>query len=138
MGICTDIMNDFVLKEIKHIYSSYDGWNITPKKKGAGYDSLIILERSNDGHKEITKVLVTFQKIVTLDMLDDLTRPEPVFDGSRPRFDFAVIVPGNADTTALPKDLKVYVMKSFAFEGKELIWVKKPVRKEAAPVKKAP
>jgi hypothetical protein len=137
MGICTDIMNDFVVKEIKHIYSSYDGWKITPRKKGAGYDSLVILERSNDGHKEITKVLVTFQKVVTLDMLDDLTKPEPVTDGSRPRYDFAVIVPANADTSALPKDLKVFIMKSFAFMGKELTWVKKPVRKAEAPVKKA-
>jgi hypothetical protein len=138
MGICTDIMNDFVLKEIKHIYSSYDGWKITPKKKGAGYDTLVILERVTDGHKEITKILVSFQKAVTLDMLDDLTRPEPVYDGSRPRFDFAVIVPANADTSALPKDLKVYVMKSFAFEGKELVWIKKPVRKEEVPAKNAP
>jgi len=137
MGICTDIMNDFVLQEIKRIYSSYDGWKMTPKKKGAGYDTLVVLERSNDGHKEITKVLVSFQKVVTLDMLGDLIRPEPVYDGNRPRYDYAVIVPANADTSALPKDLKVFIMKSFAFEGKELIWVKKPVRKTEEPVKKA-
>jgi hypothetical protein len=137
MGICTDIMNDFVLQEIKRIYSSYDGWKLSPKKKGAGYDTLVLLERSNDGHKEITKVLVSFQKIVTLDMLGDLIRPEPVYDGSRPRYDYAVIVPANADTSALPKDLKVFIMKSFAFEGKELVWVKKPVRKAQEPVKKA-
>jgi hypothetical protein len=137
MGICTDIMNDFVLQEIKRIYSSYDGWKMTPKKKGAGYDTLVVLERSNDGHKEITKVLVSFQKVVTLDMLDELIRPEPVYDGSRPRYNYAVIVPANADTSALPKDLKVFIMRSFAFEGKELIWVKKPVRKTEEPVKKA-
>jgi hypothetical protein len=137
MGICTDIMNDFVLQEIKRLYSSYDGWKMTPKKKGAGYDTLVLLERSNGGHKEITKVLVSFQKVVTLDMLDDLIRPEPVYDGSRPRYEYAVIVPANADTASLPKDLKVFIMRSFAFEGKELTWVKKPVRKAALPVQKA-
>ncbi len=135
MGICTDIMNDFVQQEIKRLYSTYDGWKITPKKKGAGYDTVVILERSNNGHKEIAKVLVTFKKTVTLDMVDELARPEPVLDGSRPRYSSAVIVAGGADTSALPKDLKVYTMKSFAFEGKELIWVKKPVRKEEEPVK---
>ena len=137
MGICTDIMNDFVLQEIKRLYSSYDGWKMTPKKKGAGYDTLVLLERSNGGHKEITKVLVSFQKVVTLDMLDDLIRPEPVYDGSRPRYEYAVIVPANADTSSLPKDLKVFIMRSFAFEGKELTWVKKPVRKAVLPVQKA-
>lgn len=137
MGICTDIMNDFVLQEIRRLYSSYDGWKMTPKKKGAGYDTLVLLERSNGGHKEITKVLVSFQKVVTLDMLDDLIRPEPVYDGSRPRYEYAVIVPANADTASLPKDLKVFIMRSFAFEGKELTWVKKPVRKAVLPVQKA-
>jgi hypothetical protein len=136
MGICTDIMNDFVLQEIKRLYSSYDGWKITPKKKGAGYDTLVLLERSNGGHKEITKVLVSFRKEVTLDMLDELIRPEPVYDGTRPRYDYAVIVPANADTSVLPKELKVFTMKSFAFEGKELTWVKKPVRKAEVPVQK--
>jgi hypothetical protein len=136
MGICTDIMNDFVLQEINHLYSSYDGWKITPKKKGAGYDTLVLLERSNDGHKEITKVLVTFKREVTLDMLDELIQPEPVNDGSRPRYDYAIIVPANADTSALPRDLKIFIMRSFAFEGKELVWVKKPFRKAEAPAQK--
>jgi hypothetical protein len=136
MGICSDIMNDFVSQEIKRIWSSYDGWKMTPRKKGPGYDTLVVLERSNNGHKEITRVLVLFKKDVTLDMLDDLTKPDPVLDGSRPRYDYAVIVPGNADTSALPNDLKVFIMKSFAFEGKELIWLKKPVRKVEDPAKK--
>ncbi len=136
MGICTDIMNDFVLQEIKRLYSTYDGWKITPKKKGAGYDTLVLLERSNNGHKEIAKVLVSFKKTVTLDMLDELIRPEPVFDGSRPRYSYAVIVPSGADTSALPNDTKIFTMKSFAFDGKDLIWVKKPVRKDEEPVAK--
>jgi hypothetical protein len=129
MGICTDIMHDFVLQEIKRLYSTYDGWKITPRKKNSGYDTIILLERMNQGQREIVKVLVTFKKEVTLDMLDELIRPEPVYDGFKPRYSYAVIVPANADTSALPKDLRLYIMKSFAFDGKDLIWVKKPVRK---------
>jgi len=129
MGICTDIMHDFVLQEIKRIYSSYDGWKITPKKKGTGYDTIVLVERMNSGYREIVRILVTFKKEVTLDMIDELIRPEPVFDGTIPRYDYAVIVPAHADTSKLPKDLKIYTMKSFAFDGKELVWVKKPVRK---------
>lgn len=129
MGICTDIMHDFVLQEIKRLYSTFDGWKITPRKKTSGYDTVILLERMNQGQREIVKVLVTFKKEVTLDMLDELIRPEPVYDGVKPRYGYAVIVPANADTSALPKDLRIYIMKSFSFDGKELIWVKKPVRK---------
>jgi hypothetical protein len=129
MGICTDIMHDFVLQEIKRIYSTYDGWKITPRKKGTGYDTIVLVERMNQGYREIVRILVSFKKEVTLDMIDELIRPEPVFDGTTPRYDYAIIVPAHADTTKLPKDLKIYIMKSFAFDGKELTWVKKPVRK---------
>jgi hypothetical protein len=122
-------MHDFVLQEIKRLYSTYDGWKITPKKKGAGYDAIVLIERMNKGHRDIAKILVTFKKEVTLDMLDDLIRPEPVYDGMVSRSSYAIIVPANADTSALPKDLKVHTMKTFAFDGNELIWVKKPVRK---------
>jgi hypothetical protein len=129
MGICTDIMHDFVLQEINRLYSSFDGWKITQKKKGTGYDTIVVASRMYQGHREIVRILVTFKKDVTLDMIDELIHPEPVFDGTVPRNDYAVIVPGNADTSQLPKDLKIYIMKSFAFDGKDLVWVKKPVRK---------
>nr|WP_320161869.1 hypothetical protein [uncultured Methanoregula sp.] len=122
-------MHDFVLQEIKRIYSTYDGWKITPRKKGTGYDTIVLVERMNQGYREIVRILVSFKKEVTLDMIDELIRPEPVFDGTTPRYDYAIIVPAHADTSKLPKDLKIYIMKSFAFDGKELTWVKKPVRK---------
>jgi hypothetical protein len=132
MGICTDIMHDFVQQEIKRLYSTYDGWKITPRKKNTGYDTIFLIERLNKGHREIVKVLATFKKEVTLDMVSDLIQPEPVYDGSVPRYDYAIIVPANADISSLPKDLKIFTMKSFAFEGKELIWVKKPVLKNTS------
>jgi hypothetical protein len=129
MGICTDIMNDFVQQEIKRIYSSYDGWKITPRRHGNSYDTIFIIDRMNKGNREIVKVLVTFKKVVTLDSIEELTVPEKVSDGTMPRRSYAVMVPANTDISALPKDLNVMTMKSFAYEGKELTWVKKPVRK---------
>jgi hypothetical protein len=129
MGICTDIMNDFVQQEIKRIYSSYDGWKITPRRHGNSYDTIFVIERMYKGNREIAKVLASFKKEVTLDMLEELTVPEKVIDGTIPRRSYAVMVPVNADISALPKDLKVMYMKSFEFEGKELVWIKKPVRR---------
>ena len=62
-------------------------------------------------------------------MLEELTIPAKVTDGTVPRRSYAVIVPVNSDVSTLPHDLKIMYMKSFAFEGKELVWIKKPVRK---------
>ena len=53
MGFSSDIMNDFVSKEIKSVYSSYDGWKMTQRNLGSGYDTIATLERRNGGHRDI-------------------------------------------------------------------------------------
>jgi hypothetical protein len=133
MGISSDIMHDFVAKEIRAVYSSYDGWKITPSRLGSGYDTVFTLERRNAGHRECIRVLATFAKHVTAPMLEELKKPNQNCDGTVSRNGFAVMVPANADASAVPAGISVYTMKSFAFDGKELTWVKKPVRKEEAP-----
>jgi hypothetical protein len=129
MGICTDIMHKFVKQEISRIYSSFDGWKMTQRKNGNSYETIFVITRMNQGTREIVKLLVSFKKVITLDMLEELTYPEKVTDGMTPRRSYALMVPANADISAIPKDLTVMTMTSFAFEGKELIWVNKPARK---------
>ena len=94
------------------------------------------MERRNGGHRESIKILVTLGKSIPSPLPDELTRPDRAADGTVTRHEYAVMIPANADTSAIPAGVRIYTMKSFAFEGKELIWVKKPVQKsESAPVK---
>lgn len=137
MGRNTDIMNDFALQELKRIYSSYDGWKMTPQPQGSGYDTLVRLERMNEGHRDIVKVLVTFNKEIPAKLVEELTKKERSTDGMVPRYDSAVIAPVNADTSALPAGMKIYTMNSFEFKGNELTWVKKKVAKAPSAVKTA-
>jgi hypothetical protein len=133
MGMSSDIMHDFAAKEIRSLYSSFDGWKITQRKLENGYDQIAIIERRINGHRERVKVLITFAKQVSPEMLTELKKPELIFDGTLSRNRFAVMLPGNANTSSVPEGIQLYTMRSFAFEGKELAWVKKPVRKEEAP-----
>jgi hypothetical protein len=129
-------MHDFVAKEIRAIYSSYDGWKMSSRSLEDGYDTLVSMERRNSGHRDSVKILVTFGRSVPLPLPDELTRTEPAADSTVTRYEYAVMVPANADISKVPACVHIYTMKSFAFEGKELIWVKKPVCKsESAPVK---
>jgi hypothetical protein len=137
MGNNTDIMNEFALQELKRVYSTYDGWKITPQIQGSGYDSLVRLDRMDGGHRDIVKVLVTFNKEIPAKMVEELSKKEKTTDGSVPRYDSAVIAPVNANTSALPAGMKIFTMNSFAFKGNELTWVKKKVAKTPAPVKTA-
>lgn len=136
MGRNTDIMNDFALQELRRIYSTYDGWKITPRALGSGYDSLVKLERMNEGHRDIVKVLVTFNKSIPANLVEELNKKEKTTDGSVPRYDAAVIAPVNADTSVLPAGMKIYSMNSFEFKGNELTWVKKKVAKAPVPAAK--
>ncbi|WP_292543122.1 hypothetical protein [Methanoregula sp.] len=131
-------MHDFVAKEIKNIYSSYDGWKCTSRPTGNRYDSIMVLERRNGGHHECIKVFVTFERSVPSPLPEDLTTAERNRDGMPTRFTCAVMVPANADTSSVPPEILVCTMRSFAFEGKELTWVKKPVRKTESTLAKVP
>jgi hypothetical protein len=137
MGNNTDIMNEFASQELKRVYSTYDGWKITPQMQGSGYDTLVKLERMSEGHRDIVKVLVTFNKAIPAKMVEELTKKEKTTDGSVPRYDAAVIAPLNADTSALPAGMKIHTMNSFVFKGNELTWVKKKVAKAPVAVKTA-
>ena len=138
MGSQQDIMNDFALQELRRIYSSYDGWKMSPQKLGSGYDTLVRLERLSGGHHDFVKVLVTFNKEVNADMIEELNKKDMTTDGMPARYDSAVIAPLNTNTSALPAGMKIYPMNSFEFEGDELVWTKKKVaRIPDAAVKKA-
>ncbi|WP_292428110.1 hypothetical protein [Methanoregula sp.] len=131
-------MHDFVVKEIRNIYSSYDGWKITSHSLENGYDTLVSMERRMGGHRESVKVLVTLSKSIPSPLPEELTRADRAADGTVTRHDYAVMVPANADVSAVPAGVRIYTMKSFAFEGKELVWVKKPVQKSKSEPTKLP
>jgi hypothetical protein len=138
MGSQQDIMNDFALQELRRIYSSFDGWNMSPQKLGSGYDTLVRLERLRGGHRDIVKVLVTFNKAIPANLVEELNKKDMTTDGMPARYDSAVIAPLNTDTSVLPAGMKIYPMSSFEFEGDELVWTKKKIAKTPeAPVKKA-
>jgi hypothetical protein len=139
MGSQQDIMNDFGLQELKRIYSTFDGWKMSSQKLGSGYDTLVRLERLSGGHHDIVKVLVTFNKEIPANLVEELNKKEIMTDGMVARYDSAVIAPVNTDTSVLPAGMKIYPMNSFEFEGNELVWNKKKVSRVPVPlaVKKA-
>lgn len=139
MGSQQDIMNDYALQELKRVYSTYDGWKMSPLKQGGGYNTFAKLERLVGGHHDIAKVLITFNRHIPADLVEDLNKKDTMTDGMPTRYESAVIAPVNADTSGLPAGIRVYPMSSFEFAGNELIWTKKKVTKAPVPlaVKKA-
>lgn len=129
MGSSQDIMHQFAKQEINRFFSTYDGWRITPLPEAGGYDREFIVERTISGNRESKKVLVSFEKCVKKEKIEALRSSVTGPYGQIQKSDVIVIVPQNSDTTCVPPDVRLSFMNSFAFDGNELAWTKKPVQK---------
>jgi hypothetical protein len=129
MGSNQDIMHNFARQEINRFFSTYDGWTITPLPEAGGYDREFIAERTISGNRESKKVLVSFEKCVQKEKIEGLRSSVTGPYGQVQKSEVLVIVPQNSDTSCVPPDVRVSFMNSFAFDGNELAWTKKPVQK---------
>jgi len=129
MGSNQDIMHNFARQEINRFFSTYDGWTITPLPEAGGYDRQFSAERTISGNRESKKVLVSFDKCVKKEKIEALRSSVTGPYGQVQKSDVIVIVPQNSDTSCVPPDVRLSFMNSFAFDGNELAWTKKPVQK---------
>jgi hypothetical protein len=129
MGSNQDIMHQFARQEINRFFSTYDGWKITPLAETAGYDREYIAERTIAGNTELNKVLVSFEKKVPKEKLERMRSSITSPYGQVHKSEILLIVPQNSDTSTVPNDVRIHLMNSFAYQGNDLTWTKKPVQK---------
>jgi hypothetical protein len=129
MGSHQDIMHQFVSQEIRRYFSPFDNWVITPLAQSAHYGQAFLVDRNAAGKRESKLVQVLFEKQVVPEMLAPLPGAGRSPYGLAESRDRILIVPQQADTSALPPEVRVHSMQSFSFAGKDLVWMKKPGRK---------
>ncbi len=126
MGSNDDIMHEFVRKELKKLYPSVDGWQIRPAEKSGGKEQGFIVARRILGKSEGAHVLVSFDHVVTPGTIDSLTamaRNNPVPGLASPKK--ILVIPQNTNVMVVPSEVTVLPMQSFAWENKELVWLKR-------------
>jgi hypothetical protein len=129
MGSSTDVMQTYISREIAGVYAGSAGWNIAQSNPLTGYNKVIVLEKVENGTKETVFLGVTFDRAVPEDLLNVMKQTKlasSVYQSKPPRRE--ILVPKNADTSAVPKDFNIRPMNSFGFDGEALIWYKKPVQ----------
>jgi hypothetical protein len=129
MGSNQDIMHQFARQEINRFFSTYDGWKITALPETAGYDREYIAERTISGNTELNKVLVSFEKKVPKEKLEQMRSSVTSPYGQVHKSEILLIIPQNSDTSSIPGDVRIHFMNSFAFQGNHLIWTKIQVQK---------
>jgi hypothetical protein len=126
MGSQDDIMHEFVRKELRKLYPSVDGWQIKPAARSGGKEQGFVVARRILGKSEGAQVLVSFDRKVTpgtIDQLLAMVRTDPVPGLASPKK--ILVVPQNIDLSGVAQGISVLPMQSFAWEDKELVWLKR-------------
>jgi hypothetical protein len=119
-------MHEFVRKELKKLYPSVDGWQIKPAAKSGEKEQGFVVARRILGKSEGAYVLVSFDRIVTpgtVNSLMAMAKTNPIPGLASPKM--ILVIPQNTDLTSVPSEVTVLPMQSFAWEDKELIWLRR-------------
>jgi len=126
MGSNDDIMHEFVKKELRKLYPSIDGWQIKTAAKSVAKEQGFVVARRILGKSEGAYVLVSFDHAVTpatVDSLMAMAKNEPIPGLASPKM--ILVVPQNTDVSGVPVEVCVLPMQSFAWEEKELVWLRR-------------
>src|SRR4030042_4570292 len=117
MGSSQDIMHQFARQEINRFFSTFYGWSITPVPAADGYDREFKADRMVSGNRESTRVLVSFEKNIPKEKIEQLRSSATGPYGQVQKSNILLIVPQNANTSLVPTDVRVSFMPSFVFQG---------------------
>lgn len=125
MGYSGDIMHDIVQKELKRNYPASEGWVVSGTSKKIGNDDIFSVSRRRASSQVVT-VGVTFSKIIEPGLVASMVAEKNTAAAKKSAWQGSLLVPQGTDISGIPADIKVIFMRSFRYEGKDLLWLKRP------------
>ena len=125
MGYSGDIMHDIVQKEIKRNYPASEGWVITGTPKQVGNDEIYTLSRKR-GKNQVATVGATFERVISQELMSALVTGKESPAAKKGAWHAGLLVPQGTDISGIPEGMKYIFMRSFRYEGKDLLWLKRP------------
>jgi hypothetical protein len=119
MGSNEDIMHKFANKELKSVFPSIDGWTVR-KVTDFGKDlEGFLATKKVYGQQLAVNVIVSFDRTITADAVDAIKTQRAANRKN------VLLVPQGTDITAVAGGIDVLFMRSFGYEGEQLIWLKR-------------
>jgi len=118
------VMHNFVMKELRRLFPSIEGWQIRsiPNTAGAGY----IVSQTLPGHQESVYVFVRFTRYATADdanALKEIAAAAPLRGITKTRL--VLMVPDGAEVNGIPPEIEVATLRSYGFYGNDLVWIRR-------------
>jgi hypothetical protein len=122
MGSSKDVMELFAERDIRQIFSEYDGWKIAPVTGSPQPGRFFQVSRSKWIGDEVAFIAVSFDRVPKEEVVSTLNTL-PGCQGSPTKK--YLLTPQAADTSGVPHHIRILRMNAFAFAEGRLVWLTK-------------
>lgn len=131
MGSSKNVLELFAERDIRQLFSEYDGWKAVPVAGQNAAGCFYQLTRGRWTGVETAYLGVSFDSVPKKECLAAL---DSLPDGGGSKTKKFLLTPQATDTSAVPPHIRVLLMSAFAFSDGNLVWLtkKKNARKFSA------
>lgn len=124
MGSVHDIMETFALRDIRSVFSEFDGWVSTPLASQNGHHAYKLSRNPQGfyGQQQNIYLQVSFDLRPSPECISNLIS---LGCDDRNRKGSFLLVPRGADISDVPTSVKIFPMSSFGFDNGQLRWLSK-------------
>ena len=122
MGSARDVMELFAERDIRWLFSEYNGWKVAPVNGPRPAGCFYRASRGKWGGEEVAFIAVSFDPVPRQDAIDAL---DVLSDGQGSRTKKYLLTPQATDTSGILPHIRILPMNAFAFAEGELVWLTK-------------
>ena len=132
MGSARDVMELFAERDIRWLFSEYNGWKVAPVSGPRPDGCFYRASKRKWVGEEIALIAVSFDPAPCQDSISAL---DTLPDGKESRTKKFLLTPQATDTSGILPHIRILPMNAFAFADGELVWLtKKKNAKRFVPV----
>ena len=120
MGSPKDILVVTAERDIRHMFSVYEGWKVAPVRGPPSAGSFYQASRGRWGGEETAFIAVSFDPVPKEESINALDLL-PNSQGSKTKK--YLLTPQATNTSGIPPHIKILPMSTYAFDRGELVWL---------------
>ena len=121
MGVATDTMQTFAIREIRAQFRESEGWECRQEPSPFPGSMTFVLSREQRGKKQVIPLAVSYDEMPSSAPLEHLIGTM----GGKKLTGRCMLVPKGTNVTSLPGDVRVLFMEAFGFVDERLVWLTK-------------
>jgi hypothetical protein len=122
MGSSKDVMELFAERDIRQVFSAYDGWKVAPVAGAQPAGRFFRAFRSKWAGDEVAFIAVSFNSAPKEDFFGLL---DTLADGQGSKIKKYLLTPQATDASDVPPHIRILRMNAFAFAEGRLVWLTK-------------